>query len=81
MGHHIVDGDFKSDKYDWCPKGYFPLKTTDRIAQFCMVMYATMCDDDELALDLFKVVRNKRVEEKALKPAPTTHVPMRTAPD
>ncbi len=30
MGHHIqIDGQFKNDKYDWCPTGFFALKITD----------------------------------------------------
>lgn len=33
MGSHLVAGQFKSDKYDWCPPDFVALKVTDRDAQ------------------------------------------------
>lgn len=29
MGEHIIDDEFKSDKYPWCKSGFVPLKLTD----------------------------------------------------
>ena len=53
MGHHLTDdGHFKSDKYDWCPEGFFALKFTDRTALPCISLYATLTADRELAEDL-----------------------------
>jgi hypothetical protein len=40
MGDHIVDGEFKSDKYDWCPPGFVALKLTDKDAQPFLWGYA-----------------------------------------
>ncbi len=54
MGEHIVDGEFKSDKYDWCPKGFVPLKLTDPMAQPVLYLYALLRDriDPEFCHDL-----------------------------
>ncbi len=43
------EGEFKSDKYDWCPVGFFPLKLTDPIAQTCALAYAELTDQEQLA--------------------------------
>ena len=57
MSHHLTErGTFKSDKYDWCPEGFFALKLTDPIAQRCALLYAALTDDVELAEDLRVVV-------------------------
>ena len=37
---HLVGGTFQSDKYRWCPRGFVPLKVTDRDAQPCLWIYA-----------------------------------------
>jgi hypothetical protein len=58
MGDHIVDGQFKSDKYAWCPPGFLALKLTDRSAQDLIWEYAQrhrsrdsdLSDDLEFAL-------------------------------
>jgi len=53
MGHHInKDGHFKSDKYDWCPAGFFALNFKDKIARECIRRYALLTADEELAKDL-----------------------------
>lgn len=61
MGHHLTEqGTFKSDKYEWCPEGFFALKFTDPLAQDAIVQYAIATDDDELAEDLWQAVRAER---------------------
>jgi hypothetical protein len=40
MGEHLKDGLFKSDKYDWCPAGFVPLKVSDKMAQPELWSYA-----------------------------------------
>ncbi len=61
MSHHLTDdGDFKSDKYPWCPVGFFPLNVTDPRAQSCMLLYAELTKDPELAADLRQAVINHR---------------------
>lgn len=45
-------GKFKSDKYFWCPEGFFPLKLTNPIAQSCALAYAELTDQEELSAAL-----------------------------
>jgi hypothetical protein len=41
MGEHLTpDGEFQSDKYDWCPPGFVPLKLTDKGARGLLWLYA-----------------------------------------
>lgn len=40
MGAHLIDGDFKSDKYPTCPVGKVPLSTADASAQDLLAEYA-----------------------------------------
>lgn len=40
MSGHIVNGQFKSDKYSWSPPGFVPLKLTDRSAHELLWEYA-----------------------------------------
>lgn len=70
MGHHLTElGEFKSDKYPWCPEGFFPLKLTDPIAQRCILMYAGALffepgdSDTELAEDLRAAVTRQRAKQ------------------
>ena len=68
MGHHLTkDGKFKSDKYSWCPEGFFVLKFTDRIARRVIYEYATWSPDQELAEDLLEALRVAS-EEASKKP-------------
>ena len=61
MGQHLTKrGTFKSDKYSWCPEGFFALKLTDPIAQQCALIYAARTDDHELASDLRAAVEKLR---------------------
>ncbi len=55
MGHHLTkDGKFKSDKYDWCPEGFFALKFSDPKARIAIRNYASSiyAQDNELYEDL-----------------------------
>ena len=53
MGHHLTsDKKFKSDKYPWCPEGFFALKFSDPIAREAILYYAGKTKDAELAEDL-----------------------------
>jgi len=59
MGHHInKKGKFKSDKYAWCPPGFFALKFTDLNARICLIKYATITEDKELADDINTALEN-----------------------
>lgn len=61
MGHHLRNNaTFKSDKYDWCPEGFFALKFTDQNAQEVILRYAELTLDKELAEDLRKAVKEAR---------------------
>ena len=64
MTHHLTeDKKFKSDKYDWCPEGFFALKFTDSIAQESILLYADKTNDEELAEDLREAIKLVRGEE------------------
>ena len=57
-GSHIVDGEFKSDKYPDCPRGLVPFKVTDRMAQDLLWEYASRrrSIDAEFANDLQRLL-------------------------
>lgn len=58
---HLDENDiFKSDKYDWCPPGFFPLKFTDPRAQTAILLYAGLTDSAELRADLKAAVKAAR---------------------
>lgn len=55
MGEHLVgDNVFKSDKYDWCPEGFFAMKIADPDAWNALLTYARAIKDKdpELSDDL-----------------------------
>lgn len=56
---HIVDGQFKSDKYEWCEPGFVPLKLTDPMAQPLLWQYAQTrrAVDPEFSGDLETALR------------------------
>ncbi len=63
MGHHLTSkGTFKSDKYPWCPEGYFALSFKDPLAWSAIEEYALSTDDIELREDLLEAV--KKAEEE-----------------
>lgn len=59
MGSHLIDGQFKSDKYAWSPPGFVPLKVTDPMAQDLLWEYAQRrrTVDAEFADDLETALR------------------------
>lgn len=64
MGSHLIkDKKFKSDKYGWCPEGFFALKFTDPIAQESILLYADKTEDEELAEDLREAIKLLKEEE------------------
>ena len=54
MGNHLVGGEFQSDKYPWCARGFVPLKVTDKGAQYLLWEYAQThrARDPEFSADL-----------------------------
>ncbi len=63
MGSHLTEkGLFKSDKYPWCPEGFFALKRTDWRARVVVAIYAELawdpryswCPEGFIVLDLAK---------------------------
>jgi len=60
MGSHLIDGQFQSDKYPTTPRGFVPLKTTDRDAQPVLWAYAQVhrARDQEFSADLETALRN-----------------------
>lgn len=68
MGHHLTSElKFKSDKYEWCPEGFFALKFTDKNAQKAILEYVDLvCRTDPcLAFDLMAAVEAVRREQAA----------------
>ena len=66
MGHHLTeDGTFKSDKYDWCPEGFFALKFTDSLARTAIDVYAWGTDDEELSDDLWAAMSKAEGDDNA----------------
>ena len=61
MGEHLIDGEFQSDKYPWCHRGFVPLKLTDPMAQGLLWEYAHQraSVDQEFADDLLEALRIK----------------------
>lgn len=59
MGEHLINGEFKSDKYEWCELGFVPLKLTDLMAQRPLWDYAQTrrSVDPEFSTDLEEALR------------------------
>lgn len=59
MGEHLIDGEFQSDKYPWCQRGFVPLKITDPMAQPLLWRYAQSRRevDAQFSLDLEEALR------------------------
>ena len=65
MGEHLIDGEFKSDKYDWCPAGFVPLKLTDPDARDVLKEYAKRRTIDAVfCKDLLEAIRIQEDKEK-----------------
>ena len=61
MGEHLINEEFKSDKYPETPKGLVPLKTIDTMAQDLLAIYAyrRADKDKEFSEDLLEALRLK----------------------
>ena len=59
MGEHLINGEFQSDKYPWCRRGFVPLKITDPMAQPVLWEYAQVrrTVDAEFSDDLCEALR------------------------
>ena len=59
MGEHLIDGQFQSDKYPWCKRGFIPLKITDPNARKVLREYAELrrSVDSAFADDLLEAIR------------------------
>ena len=59
MGEHLIDGEFQSDKYPWCKRGFVPLKLTDPDARAVLKEYALRREkiDSEFSSDLWLAIR------------------------
>ena len=66
MGHHLIDGEFQSDKYPWCKRGFVPLRLTDPDAPVALSAYAKFRRDidPEFSADLVEAIRLKEEEAK-----------------
>ncbi len=74
MGAHLVNGEFKSDKYPGCPAGKVPLSTKDPMAQDILATYAVRRRpvDAEFSDDLEEALRlDGYTSEAAILPART----------
>ena len=63
--HLTVSGQFQSDKYDWCPPGFLPLKISDSSAWPELIDYAHKrgAIDPEFKRDVLEAVdieKNKK---------------------
>lgn len=58
-GEHIIDGEFQSDKYPWCKRGFVPLKLTDPMAWPVLWAYAEIREsvDKEFSDDLREALK------------------------
>ena len=59
MGHHLIDGEFQSDKYPTTPRGKVPLSVRDEMAQDLLWEYARRRRriDSEFSDDLESALR------------------------
>jgi len=67
MGSHLVDGQFKSDKFPETPVGLVPLACTDATAQDLLWEYAQRrrVKDAQFSADLEQALRNAGYAPKA----------------
>ena len=71
MGEHLIDGEFQSDKYPWCERGFVPLKLTDPMAQPVLWDYAHHREsvDPEFSADLLEALRLQGYSPTRLAPS------------
>lgn len=70
MGAHIVNGEFQSDKFPWCHRGFVPLNITDPMAWDLLWEYASrrFWMDPEFAGDLRAALRKAAYDPDHLNP-------------
>jgi hypothetical protein len=58
--HLTEDGQFQSDKYEWCQPGYLPLSLKDPMARDLIEQYAKRRSsvDEEFARDILEALEN-----------------------
>lgn len=63
--HLTVTGQFQSDKYEWCPAGFLPLKISDEMADDECVRYAYKREylDPEFTRDLLEALVIQREKD------------------
>lgn len=57
--HHLTESEeFQSDKYEWCPAGFVPLKIVDPLARDLLAQYAIRRQylDSDFTLDLLEAL-------------------------
>ena len=63
--HLTVSGKFQSDKYEWCPAGYVPIKIEDPLARELLAAYAMRRQkiDGEFTRDLLEALSNSQEKQ------------------
>ena len=76
MSEHLIDGEFQSDKYPWCRRGFVPLKLTDPSARVVLADYARLrrSVDREFSEDLLEALRLAAAREERAKYEEREHV-------
>jgi hypothetical protein len=66
-GSHInAAGQFQSDKYDWAPPDFVPLKITDKAAQRALYDYAAAVDPQDCTAEHWEFVSDILVRLEAI---------------
>ncbi len=66
MGEHLINGEFQSDKYWWCRRGFVPLKITDPNARRVLKLYADLrrSVDSGFSDDLLEAIKIEEMKEE-----------------
>ncbi len=67
VGDHLINGEFQSDKYPWCHRGFVPLKLTDPDARVVLRIYVELRrrgghPDTEFADDLEAAIKTEEAK-------------------
>lgn len=75
MGEHLIDGEFQSDKYPWCRRGFVPLKITDSNARRVLKLYADLrrSVDSAFSDDLLEAIKIEEQKPQVLQSPPPDH--------
>jgi len=62
-GHINKNGKFQSDKYEWCPEGFLPVKVTDPMAKDLLMEYAVRRGQIDIGFkqDLLKILNEDNI--------------------